>query len=253
MNLGRISDNIFKSVMNFLSVADPEKVISGQYPECFTSIGPALKSTENSGYMYSLFACSRETCERRECPCMGFQEKGQFLVGLCFPNAVRGEKIQLVDYYYGPKPISELIITNPNKFYLPVYDCNPLFLSSTSLVLSNMTFPGKRTKVYLVYMSLTHPLNLFWLKSIISMWVPKKECNITYIWGAVCYRYIKAGCHFNISDYFVRKIQRFWRKKKRDEKIKKINQEIRIIPDRGIDYFKAKERFEEYQINISSS
>lgn len=245
---------IFQGITNFMKVCDKQRLINGEYPECIldpelTRI-PAMHWDNESmlkleGYPYKIYV-SRLLPPSME----SFLHHPDILAGIYCPKALPGQNIKI---QINRSIISEITITDPTKIILPIE--NSQMILTSLLNLSKIKIESNApNEVLLINVKLNEMIGTYLRLHYHAFWIPNKRKYMIYRAGL---GYLSNEVDSSIKRnyhlaYQVNKFKRPWRRfckvKGHYKQIwKRICEEIRAYPGRGIDYFSAEERFKAMQ------
>jgi len=244
----------YKYITNFLKKSDPNKMIKGEYLECGTNV-PPYNFKENEGLrrlvMNPWLPYSMEAFEYQE-ENPEIKRIQHIVAGLYFPNAQPGTKVKIV---VGRSVISEIVITNSNKIYLPIDNQIMLYILNLQFHQVNVIYP-QANKFYIFGVHLRPPEDLYLVRHGHSFHIYNKNLYwLVYGGMGIITKEINNSPYNIISkahlDYHANKIKKYFKKCKKIKNKQKwtlVGQEIKALPERGVDYFAGKERFEQLKL-----
>jgi len=175
------------------------------------------------------------------------------LSGLYFPNAQIGQVIRIS---IGPVDniVSEFVITDPTKIYLPIN--NLLMISLLNLQFTNVrVYSGNQGEYYVIGTLFDNDLRQYIAQNRHSFKIYNKDSYFVLRYGEGWIlrennNTIERTVHL---DYHASKIQKNWKRYLKIKKVHKtkwtlVGQEIKALPERGVDYFTGKKRFEQLKL-----
>lgn len=160
---------------------------------------------------------------------------GEIVAGIYFPGKKIGDVFTLQIGGY----TSNIVVTDPNKIYLPLGDeyILPQVHHPLNITLKKST--GEYSKnIYIIYIFLPFVFS----ECVKNLDFVFKIRGLYYNRSCSCYNC--HPCREAEKDHYVRKIQRAWRSYRLRKMKKIVCASIRSTPGLGVDYFEAKERFE---------
>ena len=221
---------------HFLRFVDRKTLIDKE-----NNLQSALNAIYLTGQSFSYFCC-----ETKPSPEYNIFKDGDLFVGIYFPHHQIGDTFELTIGHNR----STLVVTDPNKVYLPLEDKYILPLQSLFFVsFSLRQTKGKARDVYFVKAMLNLPIMRALTESMLVFSLREKY----YCTGeGFCSTRMKPwkqkpveveACLFVEHSHYAIKIQKAWREYLRRKRRKQICSEVRALPDLGIDYLDALKRF----------